>query len=95
MELALDPAAPRVHEFGNVLRHVHIARGDVDAAGPTCGSSGFYETAMQDQAALGPEGGLAIPAADGGVDLFARRNGCTSTGSRSRRASALPRSTCA
>ncbi len=25
---------------------------------------------MQDQAPLGPEGGLAVPAADGGVDLF-------------------------
>ena len=71
MELALDPAAPRVHEFGNVLRHVHIARGDVDAAGADVWVDGFYETAMQDQAALGPEGGLAIPAADGSVDLFA------------------------
>ena len=32
---------------------------------------GYYETAMQDQAALGPEGGLAVPAADGGIDLYA------------------------
>ncbi len=31
---------------------------------------GYYETAMQDQAALGPEGGLAVPADDGGVDLY-------------------------
>jgi len=31
---------------------------------------GYYETGMQDQAALGLEAGLAIPAEDGGVDLF-------------------------
>ena len=70
MERALDPSAPRVHEFGNVLRHVHIARGDVDTAAADVWVDGFYETAMQDQAALGPEGGLAIPAADGSVDLY-------------------------
>src|SRR2546430_14922567 len=30
----------------------------------------MYETGMQDRAPLGPEAGLAVPAADGGVDLF-------------------------
>ena len=29
-----------------------------------------YEVGMQDQAFLGPESGLAVPAEDGGVDLF-------------------------
>ena len=32
--------------------------------------TGEYEVGMQDQAFLGPESGLAIPAEDGGVDLF-------------------------
>ncbi|RVX39226.1 xanthine dehydrogenase molybdenum binding subunit apoprotein [Nonomuraea polychroma] len=32
--------------------------------------SGEYEVGMQDQAFLGPEAGLAVPAEDGGVDLF-------------------------
>ena len=32
--------------------------------------SGEYEVGMQDQAFLGPESGLAVPAEDGGVDLF-------------------------
>ena len=70
MEQALRPDAPLVHEFGNVLRHVHIRHGegaDVDAE---VWLEGYYETAMQDQAALGPEGGLAVPAADGSVDLY-------------------------
>ena len=71
MERALDPGSPRVHDFGNVLRHVHIASGDLDAADADVWVDGYYETAMQDQAALGPEGGLAVPAADGGVDLYA------------------------
>ena len=32
--------------------------------------TGEYEVGMQDQAFLGPESGLALPAEDGGVDLF-------------------------
>jgi xanthine dehydrogenase D subunit len=70
MEQALRPDAPRLHEFGNVLRHVHIAHGD-PASHAEVWVEGYYETGMQDQAPLGPEAGLAIPAADGGVDLYA------------------------
>jgi len=70
MEAALQTDSPLVHEFGNVLRHVHIAHGDVDGAEPEVWVQGYYETEMQDQAALGPEAGLAVPAADGGVDLY-------------------------
>ncbi|KIH96560.1 carbon monoxide dehydrogenase [Streptomonospora alba] len=32
--------------------------------------TGEYEVGMQDQAFLGPESGLAVPAPDGGVDLY-------------------------
>ena len=32
--------------------------------------AGEYEVGMQDQAFLGPESGLAVPAADGGVELY-------------------------
>ena len=71
MEDALRADAPQVHEFGNVLRHVHILHGDPGGADPDVWVDGYYETAMQDQAALGPEGGLAVPASDGGVDLYA------------------------
>jgi CO/xanthine dehydrogenase Mo-binding subunit len=70
MEAALRSRAPRVHDFGNVLRHVHIVRGELEAAEADVWVEGYYETAMQDQAALGPEGGLALPARDGGVDLL-------------------------
>jgi len=69
MERALDADAPKVHPFGNVLRHVHIAHGDPEANGDVA-VEGYYETAMQDNAPLGPEGALAIPAPDGGIDLY-------------------------
>jgi CO/xanthine dehydrogenase Mo-binding subunit len=70
MEAALAPEAPRLHDFGNVLRHVHIVHGSPDEAAAEVWVDGYYETGMQDQAPLGPEAGLAIPAGDGGVDLF-------------------------
>jgi xanthine dehydrogenase D subunit len=67
-ELALAPDAPRIHPGGNVTRHVRIRRGDPDAAAEVV-VRGTYELGMQDQAPLGPESGLAVPAPDGGVDL--------------------------
>ncbi|MGC8634511.1 MAG: xanthine dehydrogenase subunit D [Candidatus Limnocylindrales bacterium] len=69
MEAALRPDAPRVSDVGNVLRHVHIVHGDPDAPADVW-VEGYYELGMQDQAPLGPEAGLAIPAPDGGIDLY-------------------------
>jgi xanthine dehydrogenase D subunit len=69
MERALEPDVPKVHEFGNVLRHVRIAHGQPDADADVW-VEGYYETGMQDQAPLGPEAGLAVPAEDGGIDLY-------------------------
>ena len=40
----------RMHEFGNVLRHVRIVHGDPDAPRPTSGSRATTRPAMQDQA---------------------------------------------
>jgi xanthine dehydrogenase D subunit len=69
MERALDPDSPKIHDFGNVLRHVRIEHGDPDAEADVW-VEGYYETGMQDQAPLGPEAGLAVPAEDGGIDLY-------------------------
>jgi CO/xanthine dehydrogenase Mo-binding subunit len=66
---ALAPDAPALHPDGNLLRQVRIRRGDPDATAAVV-VSGEYEVGMQDQALLGPESGLAVPAEDGGVDLF-------------------------
>ncbi len=68
-ERALDPSVPKLHPSGNVLRHVRIEHGDPAAAGELV-VRGEYAVGMQDQAFLGPESGLAVPAEDGGVDLY-------------------------
>jgi xanthine dehydrogenase D subunit len=65
-EAALD--APPVHPLGNVLYRQKILRGDPDAGGAVV-VEGRYTTAMQDQAFMGPESGMAVPSGDGGVDL--------------------------
>ena len=65
---AFDPACPKVHESGNLARHQPVRTGDVFTADVVV--TGEYEVGMQDQAFLGPESGLAVPAEDGGVDLF-------------------------
>lgn len=67
--LALRPDCDRVHPAGNVVRHVKVRRGDPLATAEVV-VTGEYEVGMQDQAFLGPESGMAIPAEDGGVDLF-------------------------
>jgi xanthine dehydrogenase D subunit len=52
-----------------VVRHQTIVKGDPRAEADVV-VSGVYTIGMQDQAFLGPEAGLAIPAEDGGVDLY-------------------------
>jgi xanthine dehydrogenase D subunit len=69
MEEALRPDAPALHERGNVVKAIRIIHGDPDAAADVW-VEGYYETGMQDQAMLGPESGLVVPAEDGGVDIY-------------------------
>src|SRR2546429_1070797 len=69
MEQALEKSAPPIHPQGNIVRALTIIHGDPNARADVW-VEGIYETGMQDQAPLGPEAGLAIPAPDGGVDLF-------------------------
>ncbi|HET7700262.1 MAG TPA: molybdopterin cofactor-binding domain-containing protein [Candidatus Limnocylindria bacterium] len=65
---ALQPEAPRLHDEGNVIEDVRVVHGDPAATADVV-VEGEYEIGMQDQAALGPEAGLAIPDPDGGVTL--------------------------
>ncbi|MFE2751849.1 xanthine dehydrogenase family protein molybdopterin-binding subunit [Actinosynnema sp. NPDC059335] len=67
METAVDDTP--LHPGGNLVRHVPVRRGDQDARAEVV-VTGRYEVGMQDQAFLGPESGLAVPAEDGGVDLY-------------------------
>src|SRR3989441_1759723 len=68
-EQALSEDAPKLHPDGNVTRHVRIRHGDPSARADVV-VRGEYEIGMQDQAPLGPESGLAVPDAEGGVDLY-------------------------
>ncbi|MFC9897518.1 xanthine dehydrogenase subunit D [Nocardia sp. NPDC127579] len=71
-ELALDPAARVLHQDSNLVRHVKIRHGDMERARAAAEVVvvGDYELGMQDPAFLGPESGLAVPAPDGGVELY-------------------------
>ncbi|NGO47941.1 xanthine dehydrogenase family protein molybdopterin-binding subunit [Streptomyces ureilyticus] len=80
---ATAPNAPLIHEdrtdhyaghveHPNILHRQPIIRGDVEEARHRADFivTGEYTFGMQDQAFLGPESGLAVPAEDGGVDLY-------------------------
>ncbi|MGY3849488.1 xanthine dehydrogenase subunit D [Streptomyces hydrogenans] len=80
---ALAPDAILVHEnrddhhsghvpHPNIVHRQPIIRGDAAAAAERADVivTGEYTFGMQDQAFLGPESGLAVPAEDGGVDLY-------------------------
>ncbi|MEU8945907.1 molybdopterin cofactor-binding domain-containing protein [Streptomyces sp. NPDC048489] len=56
----------------NIVHRQPIVRGDVEAAARKADVvvTGSYTFGMQDQAFLGPESGLAVPAEDGGVELY-------------------------
>ncbi|MFJ8003909.1 xanthine dehydrogenase family protein molybdopterin-binding subunit [Streptomyces fagopyri] len=56
----------------NIVHRQPIVRGDVEAAAGKADFvvKGEYTFGMQDQAFLGPESGLAVPAEDGGVELY-------------------------
>jgi len=66
-EIAAD--ADPIHPLGNVLHRQRVHTGDPDAVGAVV-VEGRYQTAMQDQAQMGTEAALAIPGADGGIDLY-------------------------
>jgi xanthine dehydrogenase D subunit len=66
---ALDPAAPRLHPGGNLVRHLKVRKGGPAPAADVV-VAGAYQIGMQDQAFLGPEAGLAVPDGGGGVDLY-------------------------
>ncbi len=67
LEPVVDP--DRAADEGSTFREMKVRRGDEAAVGSVV-VEGFYETATQDQAPLGPEAGFAIPDGEGGLDLY-------------------------
>ncbi|NLU65921.1 xanthine dehydrogenase subunit D [Streptomyces sp. HNM0574] len=82
-ETAIGPGATVLHPdrddhhaphspHPNIVHRQPVVRGDVAAARERADVvvRHDYEVGMQDQAFLGPESGLAVPAEDGGIDLY-------------------------
>ncbi|MEU9030700.1 xanthine dehydrogenase subunit D [Streptomyces sp. NPDC048383] len=70
---AFDPDQPHLHPGGNLVRHQPIRFGDTGTArtrDDLVVITADFEIGMQDQAFLGPESGMAVPDADGGLDLY-------------------------
>jgi len=65
----LNRERAHLHPQGNLVRHLKIRKGDPQPVADVV-VVGEYEVGMQDQAFLGPESGLAVPADDGGVELY-------------------------
>ena len=93
---AMDAAAPRLHESGNVLSVSRVQRGDVDAAlaGAAHVVEETYRTQCIEHAFLEPESAFVVPDEDGGLQVYSQGKGSGRTGGRSRRSSACPRSRC-
>ncbi len=74
---ALEAAAPRLHENGNVLSVSVVQRGDVDAALATATHvvEETYRTQFIEHAFLEPESALAVPDEDGGPHVHSQGQG--------------------
>lgn len=68
---ALKPTAPRLYGEDNVFQRWHVRRGDVDEAMRRADLvvSNTYRTPSQEHAYLEPQGMLAVPTPDGGVEV--------------------------
>ncbi|MFF7637591.1 xanthine dehydrogenase subunit D [Kitasatospora sp. NPDC008050] len=69
-----EPHEYKSHGSGNICHSQKLVYGkgvtdEVKALADVV-VKGVYEVGMQDQAFLGPESGLAVPAEDGGIDLY-------------------------
>jgi len=69
-----EPHEYKGHAAGNIVHQQKVVSGlgvsDEVRALADVVVTGDYEVGMQDQAFLGPESGLAVPAEDGGIDLY-------------------------
>lgn len=67
-----DPERHRVQERGGIARHQPVRVGDLEVGRALADLvlTEDYEVGIQDQAFLGPESGMVIPAEDGGLDFY-------------------------
>ncbi len=74
---AMEAAAPALHPDGNLLSLSWVRHGDVDAALASAAHvvSDTYQTQFIEHAFLEPESALAVPSADGSIDVYSQGQG--------------------
>lgn len=67
-----QPDAPRLHESGNLLKHIKVRKGDMDAgfARADVILEHTFHTAITDHAFLEPECSIAVPLEDGRMEVY-------------------------
>jgi xanthine dehydrogenase molybdenum-binding subunit len=68
---ALKPGAPRVHETGNLLKHIHVEHGDIDRGFAEADAvvEREYRTATTEHAYLEPECAIGRVTEDGRIEV--------------------------
>ncbi len=69
---ALQPDAPRLHEGGNLLKHIKVRKGDVEAgfAQADVVLEHTFHTPIYEHAFLEPECSIAVPQPDGSMYVY-------------------------
>ena len=69
---ARDPHAPKVHERGNLLKHIKVRKGEPEGVWERAHTvlEGTYFTPSTEHLFMEPECSLAVPREDGGVDIY-------------------------
>ena len=67
-----QPDAPKLHESGNLLKHIKVRKGDMDKgfADAVIVLEDTYHTAITDHAFLEPECSIAVPLEDGRMEIY-------------------------
>jgi xanthine dehydrogenase molybdenum-binding subunit len=67
-----QPDAPRLHESGNLLKHIKVRKGDMHAGFATadCVLERTFHTQITDHAFLEPECSIAVPLEDGRIEIY-------------------------
>jgi len=67
-----QPDAPKLHESGNLLKHIKVRKGDMEKgfADADIVLEDTYHTAITDHAFLEPECSIAVPLEDGRMEIY-------------------------
>ena len=67
-----QPDAPQLHESGNLLKHIKVRKGDMEAgfAAADIILEDTFHTAITDHAFLEPECSIAVPLEDGRMEIY-------------------------